>query len=225
MAASASASWLASAAPRSHSRSMWGLGRHHPCARADRVPSASRHAVPKLRSYPKPTVVAEKLEAMVQLGMQNSRMKDFFDLHLLANGAEFAGPILVDAISATFTRRKTPLPSDDVPLALTDGFANQPEKPIQWSAFLKRNRLDAPDLASVIIMLRDFLMPPLLAAANRQAFQRHGIPRDRGHSGPETARRTIKSLILPVQPCLPSAMSGVKTPLSFERRCAIIRLS
>lgn len=35
---------------------------------------------PRLRAYPRETVVAEKVEAMVQLGLANSRMKDFYDL-------------------------------------------------------------------------------------------------------------------------------------------------
>ena len=35
---------------------------------------------PRLRVYPRYTVIAEKLEAIVSLGITNSRMKDFFDL-------------------------------------------------------------------------------------------------------------------------------------------------
>ena len=40
---------------------------------------------PQLRVYPRYTVVAEKLEAMVKLGILNSRMKDYFDLWVLAH--------------------------------------------------------------------------------------------------------------------------------------------
>lgn len=36
---------------------------------------------PRLRAYPRETVVAEKLEALVTLGIANSRMKDYFDLY------------------------------------------------------------------------------------------------------------------------------------------------
>src|SRR6185295_7741842 len=49
---------------------------------------------PRLRAYPRETVVAEKLEAMVQLGIANSRMKDFFDLSFLARNFEFDGELL-----------------------------------------------------------------------------------------------------------------------------------
>jgi predicted nucleotidyltransferase component of viral defense system len=66
---------------------------------------------PRLRAYPPATVVAEKLEAMVQLGIANSRMKDFYDIVVLSRMFEFDGQLLVQAIRATFERRKTP-PSD-----------------------------------------------------------------------------------------------------------------
>jgi predicted nucleotidyltransferase component of viral defense system len=49
---------------------------------------------PKLRAYSKESVVAEKLEAMVKLGMANSRMKDFYDLWVMARRFEFRGPVL-----------------------------------------------------------------------------------------------------------------------------------
>lgn len=63
---------------------------------------------PELAAYPRETVVAEKFQAMVMLGIANSRMKDFFDLWVLARSFTFAGPVLAAAIRATFARRKTP---------------------------------------------------------------------------------------------------------------------
>jgi hypothetical protein len=56
-------------------------------------------------------VIAEKFQAMVMLGIANSRMKDFFDLCVLARSFGFDGPILADAIRATFARRKTAVPA------------------------------------------------------------------------------------------------------------------
>ena len=44
---------------------------------------------PHLRAYPVETVVAEKFEAMVTLGMANSRLKDFYDLWLISQTFEF----------------------------------------------------------------------------------------------------------------------------------------
>ena len=61
--------------------------------------------VPRLRTYPKETVIAEKLEALTALGVLNSRMKDYFDLWVLSRMYAFEGATLVRAIQATFARR------------------------------------------------------------------------------------------------------------------------
>ena len=58
---------------------------------------------------------------MVKLGMANSRMKDFYDLWVMARRFEFSGPVLSAAIKATFERRKTAMPSS-TQLALTAEF-------------------------------------------------------------------------------------------------------
>ena len=94
---------------------------------------------PKLRVYPRYTVVAEKLEAMAALGIANSRMKDFFDLWILSRYTDFDGDTLRRAIRATFDRRKTELPPG-VPFGLTDGFARDTRKQMQWQAFLGMGR-------------------------------------------------------------------------------------
>ena len=119
---------------------------------------------PKLRVYPRYTVVAEKLEALAVLGIANSRMKDFFDLWILSRHAEFDGDTLRRAIRATFDRRKTELPPD-VPFGLTDDFAADEQKQSQWRAFLGKNRLEALELEDLVAALRDFLLP-VIAAAN-----------------------------------------------------------
>jgi len=92
---------------------------------------------PRLDVYPKETVVAEKLQAMVFLGIANSRMKDFFDVWFLAKHFEFEGPTLARAIQATFERRKTDLPKAP-PLALTRTFAEDDAKMKQWKAFISK---------------------------------------------------------------------------------------
>lgn len=118
---------------------------------------------PKLRVYPRYTVVAEKLEAMATLGIANSRMKDFFDLWILSRHTCFDGDTLRRAIRATFDRRRTELPSG-VPFGLTDEFAQDTQKQTQWQAFLGKNRLEALALQLLVSALRDFLLPPISAA-------------------------------------------------------------
>lgn len=108
---------------------------------------------PRLRAYPKATVVAEKLHAVTILGMTNSRMKDFFDLWVLLRDQTLQRAEVRQAIEATFTRRQTPLPGT-LPVGLSDSFANDGNKLLQWRAFLRRNQLDALDLAAVLLDVR-----------------------------------------------------------------------
>jgi predicted nucleotidyltransferase component of viral defense system len=122
---------------------------------------------PRLRVYPRATVAAEKLEAIVSLGMANSRMKDFFDIRALAREGKIDPTILAAAIAATFARRGTPLPTD-TPLGLSDSFARDAGKLAQWKAFLGRNRLAAPALHEVIDEVRGFVTEPLRLARKRR---------------------------------------------------------
>ena len=119
---------------------------------------------PHLHVYPRYTVVAEKLEALTSLGMLNSRMKDYFDLWILAKHSDFDGQILSRAVAATFERRRTAVPTG-VPIGLSDEFVNDAQKGKQWQGFLRKNALDPMPLATVVADLRDFLIPVLAAIA------------------------------------------------------------
>jgi len=112
---------------------------------------------PRLRTYPRETVFAEKLEAIATLGIANSRMKDYFDLHALVREGAMDHATLVDAIRATFQRRATALP-DGVPFGLTVTFSKDTQKQAQWTAFLRRNQLAAGELAKVVNDLRTFVI-------------------------------------------------------------------
>ena len=116
---------------------------------------------PQIRTYPVYTVVAEKFEAMVKLGIANTRMKDFHDIWFVARRFEFDGPTLRKAIDGTFARRQTNLPP--LPEALTDAFADDPSKQVQWAAFLRRNGLTGlPErFSEVVDVLRTFFEPVL----------------------------------------------------------------
>jgi predicted nucleotidyltransferase component of viral defense system len=123
---------------------------------------------PLIKVYPPETVISEKLQAMVDLGIQNSRMKDFFDILFLAMHFEFNGQNLVNAIQATFERRATDIPMES-PIAFTNEFANDPQKKVQWKAFLRKNKLGATeeDFPKIILKIREFLEPVLFAAARK----------------------------------------------------------
>lgn len=127
---------------------------------------------PHLNGYPPETVVAEKFEAMVKLGLVNTRMKDFYDLWFLARWFDFDGRTLATAIDRTFAHRKTAVVA--LPFALTPAFVDDPAKRSQWKGFVRRTRLnDAPgELATVTRELAAFLVPVAEGVAAGTPFER-----------------------------------------------------
>jgi hypothetical protein len=113
-----------------------------------------------LLTYPRETVVAEKFEAMVKLGIANTRMKDFHDLYSLSRLFSFEGQVLSEAIERTFERRKTQLPSA-TPIAFTAEFFEDGSKQRQWTSFNVKNRLyiESVPLKTVVGDIEQFVMP------------------------------------------------------------------
>ncbi|MBI1320156.1 MAG: nucleotidyl transferase AbiEii/AbiGii toxin family protein [Candidatus Hydrogenedens sp.] len=117
---------------------------------------------PRLQAYNRETALAEKLEAMVKLGELNSRMKDFFDIWLLAASQSFEGSILSKAIANTFERRSTPINADAA--CFRESFGESSEKQKQWKAFVKRSQLTGRvpgGFADVWRVVTEFLKPML----------------------------------------------------------------
>lgn len=139
-------------------------------------PTLLAQPAPKIRAYPRTAVVAEKLHAMVVLGIINSRMKDFFDIWFLCRTFAFDGAELQQAIAATFERRQTAIP-DELPLALTTGFSRDVQKQTQWRAFLKRASIAEAELTSVVAELATFLSPLMEALRDGNAFNGRWSPR------------------------------------------------
>ncbi len=121
---------------------------------------------PELKAYSPEVVVAEKLEAIVKLGTATTRFKDFFDLFLLSNEKTFDWRRLARQVTATFTHRGTPIPGE-IPAALGDVFASDPESQRQWRAFLRRNEVtEAPEqFTDAVARVREFVTPVLRAAS------------------------------------------------------------
>lgn len=125
-------------------------------------PTILNFPAPRIRPYPIYTVVAEKFQAMVKLGLQNSRMKDYYDLFYLLNKFSFNGRDLKKALTETFRRRHTPLPTV-VPSGLSDEFSSNLQKQTQWNAFLRKNALkEEEDLSVVVRTISAFIMPVLI---------------------------------------------------------------
>ena len=121
-------------------------------------PGLLDNPTPHLRAYSRETVIAEKFQAMVALGRANSRMKDFYDVWLLAQTYDFSDDRLARAIAATFARRGTAVPVEP-PDALTPAFAENAAKQQQWDAFVRGIGVEAPTLADVVEELSEFLLP------------------------------------------------------------------
>ncbi len=143
-----------------------------PEAVMEELPALLEFPPPRLRVYPRETVVAEKLEAMVTLGLLNSRMKDFYALTVLSRTFAFDGSLLQRAVRATFERRRTPLPTA-TPVALTEEFSGDAAKQTQWKAFCRKSGgTSVGELPAVVDEIKRFLGEPLLAASRGEGFER-----------------------------------------------------
>lgn len=125
-------------------------------------PTLLEFPAPEILAYPREAVVAEKFEAMVVLGDRNSRIKDFFDLYYLAKESEFDRSTLSESVRRTFARRRTPIPQDE-PIALTSAYWQNPSRPAQMRAFVRRAGLQLPEVAEEVLLnlLTSFLNPIL----------------------------------------------------------------
>ncbi len=129
---------------------------------------------PRILVYPREAVVAEKLHAMIVLGERNSRYKDFYDLHALAQSCTFKGEYLTRAVRATFERRDTPI-SLNLPVALTPRFYTDNSRLERWRSYLGRNEIPgAPsDFGIVGERLLSFFRAPWDAMAQGAGFTAH----------------------------------------------------
>ncbi|MDP1534119.1 MAG: nucleotidyl transferase AbiEii/AbiGii toxin family protein [Rubrivivax sp.] len=122
---------------------------------------------PRLRTYPVYTVVAEKLHAIVVLGMVNSRLRDYLDLVVIMEREALDEPTLALAIAATFQRRGTALPNAP-PVGLSDEFALDPTRIALWQSLLKKNDIVHRPLVDVVKVLRVALWPAVVQAGALQ---------------------------------------------------------
>ncbi|MGC8593971.1 MAG: nucleotidyl transferase AbiEii/AbiGii toxin family protein [Candidatus Kryptoniota bacterium] len=128
---------------------------------------------PHLRGYPPESMVSEKFEAMVRLGLLNSRMKDFYDIWLMMHQFNFNGLHLVEAIKRTFNRRKTPLPKDNLFFA-EEIYDEKSDRQTLWRAFLKKSDIKlAPErLSDTAREIKNFLMEPINSIKRNYKFHK-----------------------------------------------------
>jgi predicted nucleotidyltransferase component of viral defense system len=124
-----------------------------------------------VKAYAPESVIAEKVEAMVTLGIANSRMKDFYDVFKLCQTLAYDGMLLTEAVQATFKRRQTEIPPT-APFALTQGFAKDSMKTTQWNAFLRKHQQhDTGNLEMIIEQIATFIMPVFQAIRSGRVLE------------------------------------------------------
>ena len=141
-----------------------------------RLPTILEFPPPELQGYSRESAIAEKLQAMVYLGVVNSRMKDFYDIWSLATRFEFEGGVLAQAIRETFRSRQTTLLQ--TPAAFSDSFTNDREKQAQWTAFIRRIQIEnvPVSFSDAVQEIKAFLQPVIQALIDEQPFSKHWSP-------------------------------------------------
>jgi len=143
------------------------------------VPGPGKVAYPVLLEFPSPelngytmeTTIAEKYQAMVKLGVLNSRMKDFYDIWMLSRTFDFNGEVLAEAIEMTFINRKTDLTND--PAIFDPSFGRDDTRQVQWQGFIRKARLsNVPgNFGDVVAGIKMFLEPPVKYLVARRTFK------------------------------------------------------
>lgn len=128
---------------------------------------------PQLYCYSKESTIAEKFQAMIKLGILNSRMKDFYDIWLMSQVFDFEGDILAEAVKETFNRRKTEIKSEV--FSFFSSFSEDETKQKQWGGFLRRSKINdaPPELGVIITGIETFLEPVANAISTEIAFTKN----------------------------------------------------
>ncbi|MBP8303187.1 MAG: nucleotidyl transferase AbiEii/AbiGii toxin family protein [Phycisphaerae bacterium] len=132
-----------------------------PSARIETCPTPLDLPAPRLKVYPMETVIAEKLEAMVRFGIHNSRMKDFYDVAILAREFGFDGGVLRSAVANTLTRRGVPW-TGEAPDVLGPALYQDPVLVGRWTSFLAGGSVSAWTTSrfdEIGDLIRSFLTP------------------------------------------------------------------
>ena len=126
--------------------------------------------IPKVYAYSINSVVAEKFEAFVSLGLANSRYKDFYDVYILADRYNFDGTELMNAIKETFNHRGTSF--DDI-VAFEDGFTDDETRLMRWNSFVKKKKALVKLGFEETVQLLKILLFPIVDAIKKDELFEH----------------------------------------------------
>lgn len=133
-------------------------------------PALLEFPAPRIKGYPREALIAEKFHAMVQLGLLNSRMKDYYDIRALAQAFAFDGQTLLKSLRSTFSVRGRRMP-ESTPVGLSQDFASDFSKRLQWQAFARRLGAPELDLRAVVAGVAAFLGPVAASAGTGTEFR------------------------------------------------------
>ena len=126
---------------------------------------------PILYAYSRESIIAEKYEAIIQLGYGNGRLKDFYDIYLLSKNFDFDGETLKEAVRETLEHRKT-IPDDSS--LYEDDFINDPLLSSRWDTFKKQKQaFDTLSFKETIIFIRKFMFPIIKSIKDDSSFEQH----------------------------------------------------
>lgn len=124
--------------------------------------------IPEVYAYSIYSVIAEKFEAFVSLGLANGRYKDFYDIYFLADRYNLDGMELKNAIEETFNHRGTTL--EDI-VAFEDEFTKDAVRQARWDSFIKKKKaLVKVDFEETMQLLRILLIPIVDAIKKDEEF-------------------------------------------------------
>ena len=92
--------------------------------------------VPVILAYSPETLIAEKFQAMIELSLVNSRMKDFYDVYKVLTSGNFNLNSLEESIKATFFNRITYYTENHS--LFSSEFVTNPNRLQMWRAFLNK---------------------------------------------------------------------------------------
>jgi len=130
---------------------------------------------PRLKVYSNESAIAEKFQTLVKLNILTSRMKDIYDILFLASHQFFEMHLLRNAIMRTFHKRGTPL--EDRKTVFAREFRSSKDKQVQWTAFLKRSRLESYDTFDKAINDLELFLEPVCSQQSLPSDQRNWSPK------------------------------------------------
>lgn len=112
---------------------------------------------PKIIAYSLETVIAEKFQTIIERGVFNSRMKDFYDLYRILKTGTYNSEELAKAVAATFANRNTEYIDNHI--CFQTEFGEQPVLAQLWNNYAKKMKVDLPPFDEVTRFIMTKLQP------------------------------------------------------------------